>query len=175
MDRQTVTAWLADRHPGTYSFPPSPKKFLHSFLGCLKNSRSRFKSFIFFRKKLRSFDGFDQMSALWSMFWFKTFRNFLRKIFWTFDHWSEILSLSAGRPISQGVCPALLYSTAVTLLISLFQFLHRFYRSYFIFFVLFIFISNLKILTFYCFSFNLLSSFFIQYPKLLFLGFKYLF
>jgi hypothetical protein len=106
---QTVTAWLADRHPGTYSFPPSPKKFLHSFLECLKNSRSRFKSFIFFRKKLRSFDGFDQMSALWSMFWFKPFRNFLQKIaiFRTFDHWSEILSLSAGRPISQGVCPAL--------------------------------------------------------------------
>ncbi len=93
----------------TYSFPPSPKKFLHSFLGCLKNSRSRFKSFYFFRKKLRSFDGFDQMSAYWSMFWFKPFRNFLRKIaiFWNFDHWLEILSMSAGRPISQGVCPPL--------------------------------------------------------------------
>jgi hypothetical protein len=93
----------------TYSFPPSPKKFLHSFLGCLKNSRSRFKSFIFFRKKLLSFEVFDQMSAFWSMFWFKPFRNFLRKIaiLWTFDHWSEILSLSAGRPISQDVCPPL--------------------------------------------------------------------
>ena len=109
---QTVTAWLADRHPGTYSFPPSPKKLLHSFLRCLKNSRSRFKSFYFFRKKLQSFDGFDQMSAFWSMFWFKPFRNFLRKIaiFRTFDHWSEILSLSAGRPLSQGVCPALALS-----------------------------------------------------------------
>ena len=95
---------------GTYSFPPpSPKKFLHSFLGCLKSSRSRFKSFYFFRKKLRSFEGFDQMSAFWSMFWFKPFRNFLRKIaiFRNFDHWSEILSMSAGRPISQGVCPPL--------------------------------------------------------------------
>jgi hypothetical protein len=62
-----------------------------------------------FAKNLRSFDGFDQMSAFWSMFWFKSFRNFLRKIaiFRTFDHWSEILSLSAGRPLSQGVCPAL--------------------------------------------------------------------
>jgi hypothetical protein len=65
---------------GTYSFPPpSPKKFLHSFLGCLKSSWSRFKSFYFFRKKLRSLEGFDQMSAFWSMFWFKPFRNFLRK------------------------------------------------------------------------------------------------
>ncbi len=43
------------------------------------------------------------------MFWFKSFRKFFRKIviFCTFDHWSEILSLSAGRPISQGVCPPL--------------------------------------------------------------------
>ncbi len=109
---QTVTAWLASRHPGTYSFPPSHKKFLHSFVGCLKNSRSRFKSFIFFRKKLRSFDGFDQMSALWSMFWFKSLQRFFRKItiFCTFDHWSEILSLSAGRPISQDACPPLAIS-----------------------------------------------------------------
>jgi hypothetical protein len=29
-----------------------------------------------FAKNLRSFDGFDQMSAFWSMFWFKSFRNF---------------------------------------------------------------------------------------------------
>jgi hypothetical protein len=52
------------------------------------------------------------MSGLWSMFWFKSFRKFCRKIaiFCTFDHWSEILSLSAGRPISQGVCPALVGS-----------------------------------------------------------------
>jgi hypothetical protein len=111
--RQTVTAWLASLQTssGTYSFPPpSPKKFLHSFLGCLKNTRSRFKSFYFFRKKLRSLEGFDQMSAFWSMFWFKPFRNFLRKIaiFRKFDHWSEILSMSAGRPLSQGVCPPLL-------------------------------------------------------------------
>ncbi len=62
-----------------------------------------------FREKLRSFDGFDQMSGLCSMFWFKSFRNFFWKItiFCTFDHWSEILSLSAGRPISQDACPAL--------------------------------------------------------------------
>ena len=77
MDRLRQTdrdrmAWLASRHPGLIPFPPSPKKFLHSFLGCLKNSRSRFKSFYFFRKKLRSFEGFDQMSAFWSMFWFKS-------------------------------------------------------------------------------------------------------
>ena len=111
-DRDRV-AWLASRHPlELIHFPPSPKKFLHSFLGCLKSSRSRFKSFYFFRKKLRSFEGFDQMSAFWSMFWFKPFRNFLRKIaiFRTFDHWSEILSLSAGRPLSQGVCPSLALS-----------------------------------------------------------------
>jgi hypothetical protein len=49
------------------------------------------------------------MSAFWSMFWFKPFRNFLRKIviFRNFNHWSEILSMSAGRPLSQGVCPPL--------------------------------------------------------------------
>ena len=63
-----------------------------------------------FAKNLRSFDGFDQMSAFWSMFWFKSFRNFLRKIaiFRTFDHWSEILYWSAGRPIIQDVCPPLI-------------------------------------------------------------------
>ncbi len=63
-----------------------------------------------FAKNLRSFDGFDQMSGLWSMFWFKSFRKIFRKIliFCTFDHWSEILSLTAGRPISQDACPALL-------------------------------------------------------------------
>ncbi len=65
--------------------------------------------FIFFRKKLRSFDGFDQMSRLWSMFRFRFFRIFCEKIaiFRTFDHWSEILSMSAGRPLGQGVCPPL--------------------------------------------------------------------
>ena len=108
--RQTVTAWLASRHPlELIHFPPSPKKFLHSYLGCLKSSWSRFKSFYFFRKKLRPLEGFDQMSAFWSMFWFKPFRNFLRKItiFRTFDQWSEILSMSDGRPLSQGVCPSL--------------------------------------------------------------------
>ena len=70
-----------------------------------------------FAKNLRSFDGFDQMSAFWSMFWFKPFRNFLRKIaiFRTFDHWSEILSLSAGRPISQGVCPPLVGADIISL------------------------------------------------------------
>ncbi len=43
------------------------------------------------------------------MFWFKPFRNFLRKIaiFRNFDHWSELLSMSAGRPLGQGVCPSL--------------------------------------------------------------------
>jgi hypothetical protein len=71
--------------------------------------RSRFKSFFFFREKFRSFVDFKQMSGLWSMFWFKSFRKFFRKIaiFQNFDHWSEILSMSAGRPISQGVCPPL--------------------------------------------------------------------
>ncbi len=108
-DRDRV-AWLASRHSlELIHFPPSPKKFLHSFVGCLKSSWSRFKSFYFFRKKLRPLEGFDQMSAFWSMFWFKPFRNFLRKIaiFRRFDHWSEILSMSAGRPLSQGVCPPL--------------------------------------------------------------------
>ena len=57
------------------------------------------------------------MSAFWSMFWFKPFRNFLRKftIFRNFDQWSEILSMSDGRPSSQGVCPSLLIATLVTL------------------------------------------------------------
>ncbi len=113
--RQTVTAWRGSpppsRHPlELIHFPPSPKKFLHSYLGCLKSSWSRFKYFYFFRKKLRPLEGFDQMSTFWSMFWFKPFRNFLRKItiFRNFDQWSEILSMSDGRPLSQGVCPSLL-------------------------------------------------------------------
>ncbi len=44
------------------------------------------------------------------MFWFKSFRKFFRKIaiFRNFDHWSEILSVSAGRPLGQGVCPSLI-------------------------------------------------------------------
>ncbi len=43
------------------------------------------------------------------MFWLKSFRKFFRKIaiFRNFDHWSEILSMSAGRPLGQGVCPSL--------------------------------------------------------------------
>jgi hypothetical protein len=43
------------------------------------------------------------------MFWFKSFRKFFRKIviFRNFDHWSEILSVSAGQPLGQGVCPSL--------------------------------------------------------------------
>ncbi len=43
------------------------------------------------------------------MFWFKPFRDFLRKftIFRNFHQWSEILSMSDGRPSSQGVCPSL--------------------------------------------------------------------
>jgi hypothetical protein len=40
--------------------PPLPDSVLHLFLRCLKNARSRFKSF-FFREKLRSFDDFEQM------------------------------------------------------------------------------------------------------------------
>ena len=112
--RQTVTAWLASRHQtssGTYSFPPPPppKKFLHSFLGCLKSSWSRFKSFYFFSPKITTFGRFRPNVAFWSMFWFKPFRNFLRKItiLRNFDQWSEILSVSAGRPLGQGVCPSL--------------------------------------------------------------------
>ena len=64
---------------------------------------------IFFHQNLRPWEGSDQMSAFWSMFWFKPFRNFLRKItiFRNFDQWSEILSMSDGRPLSQGVCPPL--------------------------------------------------------------------
>ena len=48
------------------------------------------------------------------MFWFKSFRKFFRKIaiFQNFDHWSEILSLSADRPISQDVCPPLVVAPA---------------------------------------------------------------
>jgi hypothetical protein len=59
----------------------------------------------FYREKFRSFDDFEQMSGLWLMFWFKSFRKIA--IFRNFDHWSEILSMSAGRPLSQGVCPPL--------------------------------------------------------------------
>jgi hypothetical protein len=61
------------------------------------------------------------MSAFWSMFWFKPFRNFLRKIaiFRNFDHWSELLSMSAGRPLSQGVCPPLLRGACLSMLVQL--------------------------------------------------------
>jgi hypothetical protein len=67
----------------------------------------------FFRQNLRHWEGSDQMSAFWSMFWCTPFRNFLRKftIFRNFDQWSEILSMSDGRPSSQGVCPSLLTIT----------------------------------------------------------------
>ncbi len=51
------------------------------------------------------------------MFWFKPFRNFLRKItiFRNFDQWSEILSVSDGRPLSQ-VFPSLAVATHQALL-----------------------------------------------------------
>jgi len=64
----------------------------------------------FFREKLRSFDGFDQMSGLWSMFWFKSFRKFFRKIaiFRKFDHWSEILSDVGWSTIKSGCLPTTL-------------------------------------------------------------------
>jgi hypothetical protein len=90
--------------------PPLLAEWCSTFyLRCLKNARSRFKFFFFFCEKFRLFDDFEQMSGLWSMFWFKSFRKFFRKIaiFRNFDHWSEILSMSAGRPLSQGVCPPL--------------------------------------------------------------------
>jgi hypothetical protein len=63
----------------------------------------------FFHEKFRSFDDFEQRSGLWLMFWFKSFRKFFQKIaiFRNFDHWSEILLMSASRPLSQGVCPPL--------------------------------------------------------------------
>ena len=63
----------------------------------------------FFRQNLLPWEGSDQMSAFWSMFWCTPFRNFLRKktIFRNFDQWSEIWSVSAGRPLGQGVCPSL--------------------------------------------------------------------
>ncbi len=98
---------MAPTRPANSSLPPPPPELLHLSVRCLKNSMSRFKSF-FFRKIAIIYD-FEQMSGLWSMSWFKSFRKFFRKIaiFCTFDHWSEILSLSAGRPISQGVCPPL--------------------------------------------------------------------
>ena len=49
------------------------------------------------------------------MFRFRSFRIFCEKIaiFRTFDHWSEILSMSAGRPLGQGVCPPLPATTDV--------------------------------------------------------------
>jgi hypothetical protein len=49
------------------------------------------------------------------MFWFKSFRKFFRKIaiFRNFDHWSEILSMSAGRPLGQVVCPSLITGHSV--------------------------------------------------------------
>ncbi len=60
------------------------------------------------------------MSRLWSMFSFKSFRIFCEKIaiFRTFDHWSEILLMSAGRPLSQGVCPPLLHTVQCKLAVK---------------------------------------------------------
>jgi hypothetical protein len=56
------------------------------------------------------------MSAFWSMFRFRSFRIFCEKIaiFRTYDHWSEILSMSAGRPLGQGVCPPLPLTLSLT-------------------------------------------------------------
>ena len=107
-----MTAWLASgsRHPLLglihFIFPPSHKKFLHFYIS---TSKRFMVEMFFFRQNLRHWEGFDQMSAFWSMFWLKPFRNFLRKftIFRNFDQWSEILSVSAGRPLGQGVCPSL--------------------------------------------------------------------
>jgi hypothetical protein len=73
---------------------------------------SRFKSFYFFSRKISIIWRFRTNVGNWSMFWFKSFRKFFRKIaiFRNFDHWSEILSMSAGRPLGQGVCPSLLWA-----------------------------------------------------------------
>jgi hypothetical protein len=72
-------------------------------------------------------EGFDQMSAFWSMFWFKPFRNFLRKIaiFRKFYHWSEILSMSAGRPLIQGVCPPLVFIKLCVFLMAALNYAER--------------------------------------------------
>ncbi len=63
----------------------------------------------FFRQNLLPWEGSDQMSAFWSLFWCTPFRNFSRKntIFRKFRPVVEILSVSDGRPWSQGVCPSL--------------------------------------------------------------------
>ena len=57
------------------------------------------------------------MSRIWSMFRFRSFQIFCEKIaiFRTFDHWSEILSMSAGRPLGQGVCPPLCVSSHLSM------------------------------------------------------------
>ena len=55
------------------------------------------------------------MSEIGRCFGLHLFEKFFRKIaiFRNFDHWSEILSMSAGRPISQGVCPPLVERTTL--------------------------------------------------------------
>ena len=108
-DRDGVARLRLQTSSGTldsFHFPPLTQK-VSTFVP--RVSKKFMVEMFFFRQKLRPWEGFDQMSAFWSMFWFKPFRNFLRKItiFRNFDQWSEILSMSVGRPLSQGVCPSL--------------------------------------------------------------------
>ena len=110
-DRDGVARLRLQTSSGTYSFhfPPLTQKVSTFVPRVSKKFMVEMYTFgFFFRKKLRPWEGFDQMSAFWSMFWFKPFRNFLRKItiFRYFDQWSEILSMSDGRPLGQG-CPSL--------------------------------------------------------------------
>ena len=101
--------WLPHFLQILLSLPP-PTELLHLSVRCLKNSMSRFKSFYFFSRKISIIWRFRTNVGNWSMFWFKSFRKIFRKIaiFRNFDHWSEILSMSAGRPLGQGVCPSLI-------------------------------------------------------------------
>ena len=89
-----------------FIFPPSHKKFLHFYIS---TSKKFMVEMFFFRQNLLPWEGSDQMSAFWSMFWCTPFRNFSRKntIFRKFRPVVEILSVSDGRPWSQGVCPSL--------------------------------------------------------------------
>ena len=80
-----MTAWLASgsRHPLElihFIFPPSHKKFLHSYLGCLKSSWSRCKPFFFFREKFRSLDDFEQMSEIGRCFGLNLFEIFCENL-----------------------------------------------------------------------------------------------
>ena len=73
-----------------------------------------------FAKNLRSFDGFNQMSGLWSMFWFKSFRKFFRKNY-DFFYFRSVVgnTVDVGGPtIRSGCLPTSAFDTDSSLILE---------------------------------------------------------